>query len=340
MKPIAEMPQKGQRMKKQLLHTYRFVFLCMLIAVVGLCLVAGYSVRVLDQNQVIQQVDTNMEAAKVRLDRDAEASATMMEDLRNEYASKTRVVAMLLENQQDWSSENETILEELRVVIDADQISVSNETGILIASTDFSSTGKRAYRTFLSHTTDSVFTDVVFTMQNDKPMILAASALGSGKGLIQVQYPAESMLTQSQENDVSAIVADMPFSDMGISAIIDTDTGKYVSHTQAERCGTDSDYDESLFSGKKGKVDLVRQHQRYMIRYQTHENYILLVDIPYREMDNSRGMVILWVFASGLILLLVATLSMRMGYFYLKKKSPELFPKEPSNWAEQQKQKK
>jgi len=36
----------------------------------------------------------------------------------------------------------------------------------------------------------------------------------------------------------------------------------------------------------------------------------------------------------------VATLSMRMGYFYLKKKSPELFPKEPSDWAEQQKQKK
>ena len=376
MKPIAEMPQKGQRMKKQLLHTYRFVFLCMLIVVVGLCLVAGYSVRVLDQNQVIQQVDTNMEAAKVRLDRDAEASATMMEDLRNEYASKTRVVAMLLEEQKerldrdaeasatmmedlrneyasktrvvamlleeqkDWSSENETILEELRVVIDADQISVSNETGILIASTDFSSTGKRAYRAFLSHTTDPVFTDVVFTMQNDKPMILAASALGSGKGLIQVQYPAESMLTQSQENDVSAIVADMPFSDMGISAIIDTDTGKYVSHTQVERCGTDSDYDESLFSGKKGKVDLLRQHQRYMIRYQTHENYILLVDIPYREMDNARGMVIKWVFASGLILLLVATLSMRMGYFYLKKKSPELFPKEPSDWAEQQKQKK
>lgn len=52
-----------------------------------------------------------------------------------------------------------------------------------------------------------------------------------------------------------------------------------------------------------------------MIRYQTHENYILLVDIPYREMDNARGMVIKWVFASGLILLLVATLSMRMGYF-------------------------
>lgn len=84
-------------------------------------------------------------------------------------------------------------------------------------------------------------------------MIMAASALGSGKGLIQVQYPAESMLTQSQENDVSAIVADMPFSNMGISAIIDTDTGKYVSHTQVERCGTDSDYDESLFSGKKEK---------------------------------------------------------------------------------------
>lgn len=77
-----------------------------------------------------------------------------------------------------------------------------------------------------------------------------------------------------------------------------------------------------------------------MIRYQTHENYILLVDISYREMDNARGMVIKWMFASGLILLLVATLSMRMGYFYLKKKSPELFPKEPSNWEEQQKQKK
>lgn len=52
-------------------------------------------------------------------------------------------------------------------------------------------------------------------------------------------------------------LADMPFSDMGISAIIDTDTGKYVSHTQVERCGTDSDYDESLFSGEKGKSGFV-----------------------------------------------------------------------------------
>lgn len=313
-------------MKKQLLHTYHFIFICMLAAIIVLCFVAGYSVRVLDQNRVIQQVDVNMEAAKVRLDRDAEESASLMEDLRNEYASQTRVVAMLLEEQTDLS-ENETILEELRVVIGAEQISVSNETGILIASTDFSSTGKRVQSPFLSHATDPVFTDVLFTMQNDEPTIIAASALGTGKGLVQVQYSAESMLAQSQEMEVSAIVVDMPFYDTGISAIIDAETGKYVSHTQPERCDTESEYNMDLFSAKKGKFDLMQQHQRYFIRYQTHDDYILLFSIPYRQMNNARGTVLNWVIATGLILLLVAGLSMRMGYLYLQKKSPDLFPK-------------
>lgn len=313
-------------MKKQLLHTYWFIFICMLASVIVLCFVAGYSMRVLDQNRVIQQVDVNMDAAKVRLDRDAEESASLMENLRNEYASKTRVVAMLLENQIDLS-ENETILEELRVVIDAEQISISNETGILIASTDFSSTGKRLQSPFLSHATDSVFTDVLFTMQDDEPIIIAASALGTGKGLVQVQYPAESMLAQSQEMDVSAIVMDMPFYDAGISAIIDAETGKYVSHTQPERCDTDSEYDKRLFSAKKGKFDLMQQHQRHLVRYQTHRDYILLFSVPYQQMNNAKETVLNWLIAAGFILLLVAGLSMRMGYLYLQKKSPDLFPK-------------
>ncbi len=311
-------------MRKQLLHTYRFIFVCMLTAVIILCLAAGYSVRVLDQNRVIRQVDVNMDAAKVRLDRDAEETASLLEDLQNEYASKTRVVAMLLEEQTDLS-ENETILEELRVVIDAEQISISNETGILVASTDFSSTGRRVQDPFLAHATDSVFTDVLFTMQNDKPAIIAASALGTGKGLVQVQYPAESMLTQSQEMDVSAIVLDMPFYDAGISAIIDAETGTYVSHTQPERCGTDCEYDMDLFSSKKGKFDFMQQHQRYFIRYQTHGDYILLFNVSYQKMNNSGRAVLNWVIAVGLILLLVAVLSMRMGYIYLQKKSPDLF---------------
>ncbi|MDO4156563.1 MAG: hypothetical protein Q4D37_07275 [Oscillospiraceae bacterium] len=313
-------------MKKQLLHTYRFVFICMLAAVIVLCFAAGYSVRVLDQNRVIQQVDVNMDAAKVRLDRDAEETASLMENLRNEYASKTRVVAMLLEEQTDLS-ENETILEELRVVIEAEQISISNETGLLIASTDFSSTGKRLQSPFLSHATDPVFTDVLFTMQNDAPTIIAASALGTGKGLVQVQYPAESMLAQSQEMDVSTIVVDMPFYDTGISAIIDAETGKYVSHTQPERCDTYSEYDMRLFSAKKGKFDLMQQHQRHLIRYQTYDDYILLFSIPYQQMNNAKGTVLNWVIATGLILLLVAVLSMRMGYLYLQKNFPDLFPK-------------
>lgn len=317
-------------MRKQLLHTYWFVFICMLTAVIVLCFAAGYSVRVLDQNRVIQQVDVNMDAAKIRLDRDAEETASLMEDLRNEYASKTRVVAMLLGEQADLS-ENETILEELRVVIDAEQISVSNETGILVASTDFSSTGRRVQDSFLPHAMDSVFTDVLFTMQNDKPAIIAASSLGTGKGLVQVQYPSESMLTKSQEMDVSAIVLDMPFYDMGISAIVDAETGKYVSHTQPERCGNDCEYDMNLFSAKKGKFDLMQQHQRYFIRYQAHDNYILLFNIPYQQMNNVRGTVLNWVIATGLILLLVAVLSMRMGYIYLQKKSPNLFPKGKQN---------
>jgi hypothetical protein len=313
-------------MKKQLLRMGLFVTICMTVAVIVLYLVAGYSVQVLDQSRVIEQVDENMESVKVRLDRNVEETDSMMENLRNEYAAKTRVVAMLLDRQADLS-ENETILEELRVVIDAEQISIANETGILTASTDFSSTGKRVQEDFLSHVTDAVFTDVLFVMQDDTPVIIAASALGKGKGLVQVEYPAETVFLQAQEMNISSIVSDMPFYDGGVSAIIDAETGEYVSHTDSEQCGMTCEYDLSLFSSKKGKFDLTQQRQRYLIRYQTHDNYILLFTMPYQEINHSKSIVMKWIAVTGFLLLAVAILSMRMAYIWLQRKFPAQFPK-------------
>ena len=221
-------------MVKRFWKLYRSVILCVAICIAVLACSAGYTVGVVGMNNVIAQIDVNIGSIEAYLEKNQNATELLTEEFKEDYSAKTRTIAMLLSQDSSFITDDRT-LEELRVTVNADMISISDHEGNVIASTDPSGAGNSIREEFRSHLTDDVYTDVLFLLDSDTPTIVAASSLDGGNGLVQITFSADSVVSLLQDADWANIASDMPLYSSGTTAILETDTLKYISCTNAER---------------------------------------------------------------------------------------------------------
>ena len=148
----------------------------MAICIAVLACSAGYTVGVVGMNNVIAQIDVNIGSIEAYLEKNQNATELLTEEFKEDYSAKTRTIAMLLSQDSSFITDDRT-LEELRVTVNADMISISDHEGNVIASTDPSGAGNSIREEFRSHLTDDVYTDVLFLLDSDTPTIVAASSL-------------------------------------------------------------------------------------------------------------------------------------------------------------------
>ena len=137
---------------------YRLVLLSLAAVIAVLAVTAGYTVGVVSQNDVIAQIDTNIGSVETYLEKNKNTTTTLIEEFKEEYAAKTRTIAMLLAQDSSFISDDRT-LEELRVTVDADMISIADVDGNVVASTDPSGEGVSIREEFRSHLEDTVYTE-------------------------------------------------------------------------------------------------------------------------------------------------------------------------------------
>ena len=155
------------------------MILCVAICIAVLACSAGYTVGVVSMNNVIAQIDVNIGSIEAYLEKNQNATELLTEEFKEDYSAKTRTIAMLLSQDGSFITDDRT-LEELRVTVNADMISISDHEGNVIASTDPSGAGNSIREEFRSHLTDDVYTDVLFLLDSDTPTIVAASSPDGG----------------------------------------------------------------------------------------------------------------------------------------------------------------
>ena len=185
-------------MVKRFWKLYRSVILCVAICIAVLACSAGYTVGVVGMNNVIAQIDVNIGSIEAYLEKNQNATELLTEEFKEDYSAKTRTIAMLLSQDSSFITDDRT-LEELRVTVNADMISISDHEGNVIASTDPSGAGNSIREEFRSHLTDDVYTDVLFLLDSDTPTIVAASSLDGGNGLVQITFSADSVVSLLQD---------------------------------------------------------------------------------------------------------------------------------------------
>ena len=299
-------------MVKRFWKLYRSVILCVAICIAVLACSAGYTVGVVGMNNVIAQIDVNIGSIEAYLEKNQNATELLTEEFKEDYSAKTRTIAMLLSQDSSFITDDRT-LEELRVTVNADMISISDHEGNVIASTDPSGAGNSIREEFRSHLTDDVYTDVLFLLDSDTPTIVAASSLDGGNGLVQITFSADSVVSLLQDADWANIASDMPLYSSGTTAILETDTLKYISCTNTDLIGKTADYDKEQLQRNKGKFNVKdADGKTEMVHYQTSGDYIILATVPYSDIYHMRNVVVGWIVVGGAVILAVTCLALRM----------------------------
>ena len=288
------------------------MILCVAICIAVLACSAGYTVGVVSMNNVIAQIDVNIGSIEAYLEKNQNATKLLTEEFKEDYSAKTRTIAMLLSQDSSFITDDRT-LEELRVTVNADMISISDHEGNVIASTDPSGAGNSIREEFRSHLTDDVYTDVLFLLDSDTPTIVAASSLDGGNGLVQITFSADSVVSLLQDADWANIASDMPLYSSGTTAILETDTLKYISCTNTDLIGKTADYDKEQLQRNKGKFNVKdADGKTEMVHYQTSGDYIILATVPYSDIYHMRNAVVGWIVVGGAVILAVTCLALRM----------------------------
>ena len=140
--------------------------LSMAVCIAVLAIAAGYTVGVVSQNNVIAQIDVNIGSIETYLEKNHNATQLLTDEFKEDYSAKTRTIAMLLAQDSSFITDDRT-LEELRVTVNADMISVADADGNVVASTDPSGAGTSIREEFRSHLEEDVYTDALFLLDSD-----------------------------------------------------------------------------------------------------------------------------------------------------------------------------
>ncbi len=298
--------------KAMLKNAHRFVFITMVIAYIVLCVLAVYAVSVLDRNNVVRQIDTNVNSIISYLEQGAETGELVQKEFLDEYRTKTKVVSVMI---TDVSSleEDETVLEKIRVAVDADEVSVFSHSGNIVATTATYGSSVSIDPEFRVHVSEKNYNNAVFHENEGASFITAVAQLADEGYILQIKYDASALMSIAEGTSISSAAIHFPLYSEGDTALIDEETMTYVSHSSKSRIGLECSVDPELFRRNKSKFDVNLSGDTVMVRYHKYEDYIIAAFVSYDDIFQTSYAVFGWMIGGGVAILTVAALAMRMA---------------------------
>ncbi|MBQ8687249.1 MAG: hypothetical protein IJ512_01720 [Ruminococcus sp.] len=298
---------------REILHrAHKFVFLTMVIAYIAICIVSVYAVSVLDRNNVVREIDTNVNAITTYLEQGAETGERIEKEFLDEYRTKTRVVSVMIPDVAALE-ENESVLEEIRVAVDADVVSVFSHKGDIVASTDTYDGSTSIDSQFMTHLSEKNYNDAVLHADTEQPYVAAAAQLADEGYLLQITYDAASLISLMENASLASVAKNFPLYSEGHTALLDSKSMTYLSHTDQKKIGLECSVDAELFRRNKSKFDTVLSGDTVMVRYHKHEGYIIAALVSYDDIFQTSYAVLGWMITGGIVILTVTALAMRMA---------------------------
>ena len=122
---------------RRLFKLYRYILICMVLATLVLSFVAWYTVGVVELHGAIDEIDANISDMADTIDQNAENKTMLETELTDDYKSKTRVLAMLLDSSLTEESIDDKTLEELRSMDEKLQKSAEGKKGAIEPQADY-----------------------------------------------------------------------------------------------------------------------------------------------------------------------------------------------------------
>ncbi|MBQ8514295.1 MAG: hypothetical protein IJ496_02755 [Ruminococcus sp.] len=303
---------EAARDRKMLRRAHKFVFFTMAAVYAVIYVISVYAVSVLDRNNVVREIDTSVNAIITYLEQGAETGERIQKEFLDEYRTKTRVASVMIPDVSALE-ENESVLEEIRVAVDADEVSVFSHAGDIVASTATYDSSVAIDARFQEHLSEKNYSDAVFREEAQQPYVAAAVQLSDEGYLLQITYDAQSLISLVENASVASVAKNFPLYSEGKTALIDAETLTYLSHTDQNKIGVECSIDAEQFRRNKSKFDTVLSGDTVMVRYHKYEDYIIAAFVSYDDIFDTCYAVLGWMLVVGAVILTAAALAMRMS---------------------------
>lgn len=298
---------------------YRSIAVAVAVILLSAGFLAFYSIGVIDRADTRKILDSRVEQVCEKLDANIDEYTRLSEEIYTDYKSKTRVFAIMLSEKMDII-EDETFLEELRIAAGADNVSITDENGIIKYSTDPSKKDESAMEEFMPAIENKVFSEALISGEGGNTRVITGCSRLDSSGIIQIEFSSGNAEALLDIYDISRILTEMPVMKTGYMAIMESDSFKIVSHTDSSFIGTICNFPREEFESESGSFSEKFRGEDVMVNFARYDKKIVLAIVSYDEIYERRNTVIKWIIAVVLITAVVVILTVRSKILIYKEK--------------------
>jgi hypothetical protein len=278
----------------------------MVVATILLSLLAFYCSGVVEFNIHKDIIDVRLQKIVERLSADEEEKTTIQDGIVSDCEEKAKMVSMLIA-QSSGELSYELSLEEIRIILNADEITIFNAQGNVEYSTSTYTSTDTLSSDFMPYIKDKTFTK---SFSDSSGRIVTGTARLDADGIIVLTFSSGSMESMLKSTDISTVTSEYPLFKEGITAIIDNETYNYLSHTDVSLVGTPSQLPKDKFNFDKEKSGFFYSvgGKKCYIRYLIHDDKIIVGVVPCSEIYRARNSVVRWMVFCGVVLTVIAVL--------------------------------
>ena len=291
---------------------YRSAVVAAIIGCVAMALLCWYAVGVIEKSNMADALENRANQLCERLDLSRFEYDSAFDNMDVVCKEKARTLALLISKEPEML-EDETWLEEMRLMSDADVICIADETGECRYTAGSGDIPQEIHSEFMGALNSKSFSEhKVYSSGNSLKIAVGCSRLDK-KGIIQMEFSPDKNGMMSAITDSSNIFADVSFMKTGSIAVINKDTGKYMYHTNNEMVGTEpmNDLVKDLTDAEGDTIDAVAGGQNVLLSYRQSNMGTVMVYVPYSEVYETRDDTTLWVVLAAVVVSVILTLAVR-----------------------------
>lgn len=291
---------------------YRAAVIAAVIGCVVMALMCWYAVGVIEKSNMTDALESRVIQLTERVDAQQSDYDAVFENMDTVCKEKAKTLALLISKYPEML-DDETWLEEMRLMTDADAICITNEKGECQYSAGSSDELPDIHDEFKAALNSKSFSDYkLYRVGNDTKAAAASSRLDKS-GIVQLEFTPDKTGIVSAMAENSNILTDVTFMKTGCLGVIDRETGKYLYHTNNDMVGEDSLFNiEKEFPEEEG--DTIDSHaggQDVLLSYRNSNAGIVIGYVSYGEVYETRDDTTVWVVLAAVIVALVLTLAVR-----------------------------
>ena len=303
---------------------YTFFLTSMVITAIIITSAIYYIFGVIEKDRMINIIDKRMEILIKNVNENDKDMQRFVDQVREDNEDRAKGASLILLH-NPGSISSDVVLEEIRIGIGADAINIIDENGKIVAGSDAYSEvvdyDEELFEEFQRALTNTNFYKTVIKTNEDGTYTFkTAVARLDKKGIIEISVIPKNINEIINTLNIASVTSDFPLMESGSTAIIDTETHKFLSHTNSQYIGESVQIPESKFSKDKGTFSSTFKGKPSIIRYLKEEDKIFIGIVNKSEVYTSRNMIFWTLIFVQPILILVGFLAIRTKYIEAREK--------------------